>query len=77
MGKKRQTDAIESLKQRVGKKFKGARKIKRISQCTLHKETGITTAFISQIELGKANPSLEMMVTLAKALDLPLNDLLL
>ena len=53
--------------------FAEARKAKNISQVELSKMTGIIQADISRIETGKANPTMNVLIRLADALDMNLN----
>ena len=64
----------------VGRLLKHWRHVRRQSQLTLSLEAGVSPRHLGFIEVGRAKPSREMVLTLAKALDVPLrerNDLLL
>lgn len=50
-----------------GKRLKIKRQAKGLTQAELSEETGITAAYISVIERGRANPSLDMLIKLAEA----------
>ncbi|WP_198028606.1 helix-turn-helix domain-containing protein [Clostridium sulfidigenes] len=60
----------------LGKNIKEARINKKISQKQLANDTGLSTSYIQQLELGqKNNPSLEVKIKIAKALDVEIEDL--
>lgn len=64
----------------VGRLLKHWRQVRRKSQLTLSLEADVSPRHLGFIEVGRAKPSREMVLTLAKALDVPLrerNDLLL
>jgi transcriptional regulator with XRE-family HTH domain len=50
-----------------GKRLKERRLSLGYTQAQLFEQTGITAAYISFIERGRANPTLDMMVKLAEA----------
>ena len=50
-----------------GDRLKQRRQSLGLTQAELFEQTGITAAYISVIERGKANPTLDMMVKLAEA----------
>jgi transcriptional regulator with XRE-family HTH domain len=47
-----------------------------LTQGQLFEQTGITAAYISQIERAQANPTLDMMVKLAQAVGLEAWDMI-
>lgn len=53
--------------QLFGKRLKVRRQALGLTQAELFEQTGITAAYISFIERGRANPTLDMMVKLAEA----------
>lgn len=57
------------------KKMKIARIEKDLSQEQLADKIGVTRQTISMIEAGKFNPSLQLCISVCKALDKTLNDL--
>lgn len=62
-----------------GKKLRSWRTTRHLSQLDLAAEAGVSQRHISFLETGRANPSREMVIHLAAALDVPLrqrNDLL-
>ena len=57
------------------KKMKIARIEKDLSQEQLADKIGVTRKTISMIEAGKFNPSLQLCISICRALDKTLNDL--
>ena len=53
-------------------KYKSCRKGKKMTQVQLAERTGISQPNITRFESGNYNPSLEMMVRIASALDMKL-----
>ena len=51
------------------------RKSKKFSQCELAEKAGITQGYLSDLENGVNNPSFDVLIRLAKALDCKLDDL--
>ena len=47
---------------------------RRMSQLALSHEAGVTARHVSFVESGRANPSREMVIRLARALDVPLRE---
>ena len=58
----------------VGTLLQHWRRERRMSQLTLSTEAGVTPRHVSFVESGRANPSREMVLTLARALDVPLRE---
>ena len=54
--------------QRFAKNMKKLREAKDMSQGDIHRATGIDRAYISNLEAGKQNPTLETIAKIAKAL---------
>ena len=54
-------------------KYKACRKAKGITQTELARRTGISQPNITRFESGKYNPSLDMMVRIATALEMSLD----
>jgi transcriptional regulator with XRE-family HTH domain len=59
-----------------GENCRKRRKELNISQRSLSEMTGIAAAHLSNIENGRANPTLELMEIIAQAIDSPLVHLL-
>lgn len=55
----------------IGKKVKELREYKELSMRELAKMAEITPSMLSQIERGLANPSIQTLKLLAKALEVP------
>ena len=62
--------------QKLGKNLKRIRTEKGLSQGNIVKASGIDKAMISNIENGKTNPTLATIAKLAKALSVPIEDLI-
>jgi transcriptional regulator with XRE-family HTH domain len=58
----------------VGTLLQHWRRERRMSQLALSSEAGVTPRHVSFVESGRANPSREMVLTLARALDVPLRE---
>jgi transcriptional regulator with XRE-family HTH domain len=58
----------------VGALLQHWRRERRMSQLVLSSEAGVTQRHVSFVESGRANPSREMVLTLARALDVPLRE---
>ena len=67
---------LVNLKKRIGTKIRSRRSGLRISQEELAFKAELTTTYVSQIEGGKRNPSLEALYRLCAALQMELSDLL-
>jgi transcriptional regulator with XRE-family HTH domain len=62
---------------RIGKVLKGRREALELTREQLAKRAKVTTAYVSMIEAGKRkNPSLAVLQRLAKALGVPVTELL-
>ena len=61
---------------KFGENLRKIRQIKRISQIDLAKNVGVDPTFISKLELGKRLPSLPILVRIADALNVTVDELL-
>ena len=62
---------------RLGKMLKGIRETQGLTQVQLAGKAKVTQAYIAQLESGdKKNPSLDILKRLAKALGVPVMELL-
>lgn len=61
---------------KFGKNLKRIRTAKNITQGDIVRALGVGRGYISNIENGKANPTLETMTKIAKALRVPTSELL-
>jgi len=62
---------------RVGQRLKELRQQNRLTQSQLAEAVGCSDGFISQVERGICNPSLEFLVQLSTLYHLPIDHLLL
>ena len=67
---------MKSEAQKLGRNLKRIRKEKGISQGDIVRSLGMDRAFISNIENGKTNPTLATIAKLAKAVGVPIEDLI-
>ncbi|MBI4689076.1 MAG: helix-turn-helix transcriptional regulator, partial [Nitrospirae bacterium] len=58
----------------IGLRIKELRRAKNMSQEKLSEKIGISSKYLSSIERGKGNPSLDTVIKLALALDVELSD---
>ena len=63
----------KQMRSDVIRQYVECRKSRKMTQEELAKRTGISRPNISRFESGKYNPSLEMMVHIAAALEMKLN----
>lgn len=61
---------------KLGENLKKIRMTKNITQTELAETLGVDKSFISNIENGKANPTLSTIASLAKVLKVSTNELL-
>lgn len=59
----------------LGKRIREIRKIRKLSQEALAERAGISAQYVSNIERGKENPTLDMLFTLADALKVTLAEM--
>lgn len=59
----------------VGQRIRAAREARAISLRELARRTGVSASFVSQVELGKANPSVGTLYALVTVLGTSLDDL--
>ena len=70
------TRELAALKRRIGGKIRDRRNVLRISQEELAFKAELTPTYLSQIEGGKRNPSLEVLFRISAALQTDVADLL-
>jgi transcriptional regulator with XRE-family HTH domain len=68
-------EILMDIKQEFGKRLAQMRKERKISQEQLAELSGLNRPYISGIEQGKRNVSLEVIVSLAKALGIQTKEL--
>lgn len=61
--------------ERIGSRLKAARTERDVTLTALSAETGISASTLSRLEAGKRQPNLELLIPLAAALDVTLDDL--
>lgn len=61
--------------QKFGKNMKKIREAKKMSQGDIYRATKIERAYISNLESGKQNPTLETIAKIASALKVEIGDL--
>ena len=59
----------------LGKRIRGLRRLKRHTQQSLAKKTGISVSMLSNIERGKKYPNQETIKKFAEILQVPLEEL--
>jgi transcriptional regulator with XRE-family HTH domain len=64
-----------TIQQQLGKRIKYVRQAKGWSQLTLAMESQINRNYLSDLEQGRRNPSLKVLLRLARALNLDLTSL--
>ena len=57
-------------------KLKKLRKARKLSQYALAKEAGISRVYVKKLEDGRSDPTVGMLQRLAKALGVPVTELL-
>jgi len=67
--------AVDAILADVGSQVRDMRKTKGLTLSELSKATGLSTAIISQIERGLANPSFTTLAQLAHGLEIPVGKL--
>ena len=63
------------IKQMIGARIKEIRTGKRITQEQLAEKININPKYLSSIERGKENPTLDILIKIAKSLDVNLDDI--
>ncbi len=61
---------------KLGKNLKRIRTEKGTTQGDIVRSLGVSRSFVSNIENGKTNPTLATIAKLAKALDVPIEELI-
>lgn len=64
-----------NVKALIGKRFQDARKEKGLTQEAVSEKIGISPKYLSSIERGQANPTLDLLLTLSETLRAPIWDL--
>lgn len=58
---------------KIAETLRDARKSKRLTQAEVAKSVGVSRAYYADVERGRYNPSLKLMLRLAKLLGINLN----
>ncbi|MEK6697671.1 MAG: helix-turn-helix transcriptional regulator [Nitrospirota bacterium] len=64
-----------SIKQQVGLRIKHVRKTRGLSQEKLSEKVAMSSKYLSSIERGKENPTLDTFIKLAQALNVEISEL--
>ncbi|QQR77184.1 MAG: helix-turn-helix transcriptional regulator [Candidatus Moraniibacteriota bacterium] len=67
---------MEDYSKKLGENLKEIRTRKNTTQTEIARQLAVDKSFISNIENGKTNPTLSTIANLAKALGVPINELL-
>jgi len=70
-----ETVAIPDVLAQVGSRLRRLRERRGVTLTTLAKQTGISKSTLSRLESGQRKPSLELLLPLAQAHGLPLDEL--
>ncbi|MFI9838251.1 helix-turn-helix domain-containing protein [Nonomuraea sp. NPDC051941] len=68
-------DTSEDVLAGVGPRLRALRRVRGTTLAALANETGLTASTLSRLENGKLRPTLEQLLPLARAHDVPLDDL--
>jgi transcriptional regulator with XRE-family HTH domain len=60
----------------LGMKLKKVRTARRLSRYALAKRVGISQSYVAKLEAGRSDPTVGMLQRLAKALGVPVTELL-
>lgn len=67
---------MSKISEKLGANIKKIRAKKRISQGDIYRKVGMDRSYLSGIENGKKNITIEILEKIANALDVPIRDLL-
>ena len=67
---------MASTPRQLGRRLKKRRKAKKLSQYALARAAGVSREYIRQLEAGASDPTVGMLQRLAKALGVPVTELL-
>ena len=71
----RNSAAINGVLAQVGPRLKGLRAERGLTLSALAEATGISTSTLSRLESGQRRPSLELLLPIAQAYQVPLEEL--
>ena len=69
------TDAVSAVLDQVGSRLRQIRALRKITLIDLSERTGISKSTLSRLENGQRRPSLELLLPLAQAYRIPLDEL--
>lgn len=69
-------DWLRSERQRIGRSIKAARMDADLTQDKVYLAIPLSRNFYQQIEGGRANPSLSVLLAIARVIGVPISDLL-
>jgi transcriptional regulator with XRE-family HTH domain len=69
-------DNVEQIVQSVGPRLRGLRQQRGVTLAELAAATGISVSTLSRIESGQRRPTLELLLPLARAHQVPLDDII-
>ena len=69
------TDAVSTVLDQVGSRLRQIRVLRKITLVDLSERTGISKSTLSRLENGQRRPSLELLLPLAQAYRIPLDEL--
>jgi len=70
------TDAIEEMLATVGPRLRAVREQRRATLAQLSQASGVSVSTLSRLESGGRKPTLELLLRLARAHDMPVDELL-
>lgn len=63
------------VKKQIGENIRFYRTLRKLSQAEVAKKAGISTAFVGITERGMNTPSINTIIKIADAMDIPLSDI--
>ncbi|MGB3769722.1 MAG: helix-turn-helix domain-containing protein [Rhodococcus sp. (in: high G+C Gram-positive bacteria)] len=68
-------DEVENVLSAIGPRLRALRGTANVTLATVSERTGIPVSTLSRLESGQRKPSLELLLPLARAYDVPLDDI--
>jgi transcriptional regulator with XRE-family HTH domain len=65
----------KNIRELVGKRLKSIRAARKLTQETLAEKANLHSKYISSLECGRENPTLDVFLKLSEALDVELTDI--
>ena len=69
-------DWLRAERQRIGRSIKAARMDANLTQDKVYLSIPLSRTFYQEIEAGRANPSLFVLLAISRAIGVPISDLL-